>query len=173
MKQQTSTNSHTSVVAFTCGITRGKSGLQNLEEPASNEALKRIVRQEITTNFYRIDKKMQKKASQQDKLKRTPKARHQSPASLEDSSKTDLLYLGSGRRRREMCSIDWEEKNQARIHALIVPTRVLKQGGKPIVWVPARKASYVGTSSPKNQLISESEGQRWGSLVGKSKIKKA
>ncbi|GKD31700.1 hypothetical protein Tco_1242478, partial [Tanacetum coccineum] len=58
----------------------------------------------------------------------TPEARHQSPASSEDSSKTDLLHLGSSRGRREVCSIDWEEKNQARIHALIVTTRVPKQG---------------------------------------------
>ncbi|GJY35100.1 hypothetical protein Tco_0420478 [Tanacetum coccineum] len=58
----------------------------------------------------------------------TPEAHHQSPASLEDSSKTDLLHLGSGPGRREMCSIDWKEKNQARIHALIVTTRVPKQG---------------------------------------------
>ncbi|GKA08075.1 hypothetical protein Tco_0687406 [Tanacetum coccineum] len=57
----------------------------------------------------------------------TPEARHQSPASSEDSSKTDLLHLGSGRGRKEVCSLDWEEKNQARIHALIVTTRVSKQ----------------------------------------------
>ncbi|GKC69713.1 hypothetical protein Tco_1115596 [Tanacetum coccineum] len=58
----------------------------------------------------------------------TPEARHQSPASSEDSSKTDLLHLGSGREKRVVCSIDSEEKNQARIHALIVTTRVPKQG---------------------------------------------
>ncbi|GKD43092.1 hypothetical protein Tco_1267737 [Tanacetum coccineum] len=57
----------------------------------------------------------------------TPEAHHQSPASSEDSRKTDLLHLGSGGGRREVCSIDWEEKNQARIHALIVTTRVPKQ----------------------------------------------
>ncbi|GKC62257.1 hypothetical protein Tco_1089855 [Tanacetum coccineum] len=57
----------------------------------------------------------------------TPEARHQSPASSEDSSKTDLLHLGSGRGRKEVCSLDWEEKNQARIHALIVTTIVSKQ----------------------------------------------
>ncbi|GKB59967.1 hypothetical protein Tco_0916153 [Tanacetum coccineum] len=56
-----------------------------------------------------------------------PEARHQSPASSEDSSKTDLLHLGSGRGRKEVCSLDWEEKNQVRIHALIVTTRVSKQ----------------------------------------------
>ncbi|GJR33829.1 reverse transcriptase domain-containing protein [Tanacetum coccineum] len=58
----------------------------------------------------------------------TPEARHQSPTSSEDSSKTDLLHLGSGRGRRVVCSIDCEGKNQARIHALIVTTRVPKQG---------------------------------------------
>ncbi|GJS37982.1 hypothetical protein Tco_0536364 [Tanacetum coccineum] len=58
----------------------------------------------------------------------TLEARYQSPASSEDSSKTDLLHLGSGRGRRKVCSIDWKEKNQARIHALIVTTRVPKQG---------------------------------------------
>ncbi|GKG06301.1 hypothetical protein Tco_0326387, partial [Tanacetum coccineum] len=47
--------------------------------------------------------------------------------SSEDSNKTDLLHLGSCRRRREVCSIGWEEKNQARLHALIVTTRVPKQ----------------------------------------------
>ncbi|GKB38829.1 hypothetical protein Tco_0883771, partial [Tanacetum coccineum] len=54
-------------------------------------------------------------------------SRSPSPASSEDSSKTDLLHLGSGRGRRKVCSIDWEEKNQARIHALIVTTIVPKQ----------------------------------------------
>ncbi|GJW52211.1 hypothetical protein Tco_0093562 [Tanacetum coccineum] len=63
----------------------------------------------------------------------TPEARHQSPASSEDSSKTDLLHLGSGRGRMEVCSIEWEEKNQARIHALIVTTRVPKQR-EPRYW---------------------------------------
>ncbi|GJZ41941.1 hypothetical protein Tco_0588827 [Tanacetum coccineum] len=57
----------------------------------------------------------------------TLEVRHQSPVSSEDSNKTDLLHLGSGRERREVCSIGWEEKNQARIHALIVTTRVPKQ----------------------------------------------
>ncbi|GJT02337.1 reverse transcriptase domain-containing protein [Tanacetum coccineum] len=32
------------------------------------------------------------------------------------------------RGRRVVCSIDWEEKNQVRIHAMIVTTRVPKQG---------------------------------------------
>ncbi|GKG38908.1 hypothetical protein Tco_0460620, partial [Tanacetum coccineum] len=31
-------------------------------------------------------------------------------------------------RKEWVCSTDWEEKNQARIHALIVTTRVPKQG---------------------------------------------
>ncbi|GJV50674.1 reverse transcriptase domain-containing protein [Tanacetum coccineum] len=57
----------------------------------------------------------------------TPEARHQSLVSLEDSNKTDLFHLGSGRGRREVCSIGWEEKNQARLHALIVTTIVPKQ----------------------------------------------
>ncbi|GJS51749.1 reverse transcriptase domain-containing protein [Tanacetum coccineum] len=35
--------------------------------------------------------------------------------------------LGSVRGRREVCSIGWEEKNQERLHALIVTTRVPKQ----------------------------------------------
>ncbi|GKE11134.1 hypothetical protein Tco_1414685 [Tanacetum coccineum] len=57
----------------------------------------------------------------------TPEALHQSPVSSEDSNKTDLLHLGSGRGMREVYSIGWEEKNQARIHALIVTARVPKQ----------------------------------------------
>ncbi|GJW28545.1 reverse transcriptase domain-containing protein [Tanacetum coccineum] len=57
----------------------------------------------------------------------TPEARHQSPMSSQGSNKTDLLHLGSGRGRKEVCSIGWEEKNQARLHALIVTTRVPKQ----------------------------------------------
>ncbi|GKB57894.1 hypothetical protein Tco_0914080 [Tanacetum coccineum] len=36
----------------------------------------------------------------------TPEARHQSPASSEDSSKTDLLHLGSGRGRREVLVLE-------------------------------------------------------------------
>ncbi|GJY35618.1 reverse transcriptase domain-containing protein [Tanacetum coccineum] len=42
----------------------------------------------------------------------TLEAHHQSPASSKDSTKTDLLHVGSGRGRRVVCSIDWEEKNQ-------------------------------------------------------------
>ncbi|GKE84054.1 hypothetical protein Tco_1557796, partial [Tanacetum coccineum] len=57
----------------------------------------------------------------------TPEARHESPASSEDSNKTDFLHLGSGRERREVCSIGWEEKNQARLYALIVTAIVPKQ----------------------------------------------
>ncbi|GJR32348.1 hypothetical protein Tco_1108580 [Tanacetum coccineum] len=58
----------------------------------------------------------------------TPEARHQSPASSEDSSKTGLLHLGSGRGRREVCSIDWEEKNQVRIPSDMLPPRVPSKG---------------------------------------------
>ncbi|GJV74419.1 hypothetical protein Tco_1506003 [Tanacetum coccineum] len=54
-------------------------------------------------------------------------SRSPSPASSEDSSKTYLLHLGFGRGWKEVCSLDWEEKNQAHIHALIVTTRVSKQ----------------------------------------------
>ncbi|GKF98973.1 hypothetical protein Tco_0297756 [Tanacetum coccineum] len=57
----------------------------------------------------------------------TLEARHQSPVSSEASNKTDLLQLGSGRGRMDVCSIGWEEKNQARLHALIVTTIVPKQ----------------------------------------------
>ncbi|GKF61080.1 hypothetical protein Tco_0181134, partial [Tanacetum coccineum] len=59
-EQQTLTIS-TSVVRNT----RGKSGPQNLEEPASNEALRELVRQELPL----IAEKMQKEKEQQDKLK--------------------------------------------------------------------------------------------------------
>ncbi|GKD48616.1 hypothetical protein Tco_1277592 [Tanacetum coccineum] len=161
-EQQTSTIP-TSVVRNT----RGKSGPQNLEEPASNEALRELCDKNYHQLLPLIAEKMQKEKEQQDKLKavkarllygnesgrnprnheeshysesKTPTARTEprrrhgrkhsrspSPASSEDSSKTDLLHLGSGRGRREVCSIDWEEKNQARIHALIVTTRVPKQ----------------------------------------------
>ncbi|GKB05630.1 hypothetical protein Tco_0833825 [Tanacetum coccineum] len=57
----------------------------------------------------------------------TPEALHQSLVSSEDSNKTDLLHLGSDSERRDVYSIGWEEKNQARIHALIVTARVPKQ----------------------------------------------
>ncbi|GJY67344.1 hypothetical protein Tco_0469582 [Tanacetum coccineum] len=80
---------------------------------------------------------MQKEKEQQDKLKavkacllygnesgRNPRNHEESS---EDSSKTDLLHLGSSRGRREVCLIGWEEKNEARIHALIVTARVPKQ----------------------------------------------
>ncbi|GJR83955.1 reverse transcriptase domain-containing protein [Tanacetum coccineum] len=130
-EQQTSTIP-TSVVRNT----GGKSGPQNLEEPASNEALRELCDKNYHQLLPLIAEKMQKEKEQQDKLKAspeegmgasTPEARHQSPASSEDSSKTDLLHLGPGHRRRDVCSIDWEEKNNARIHALIVTTRVPKQ----------------------------------------------
>ncbi|GJR03298.1 reverse transcriptase domain-containing protein [Tanacetum coccineum] len=149
--------------------TGGKSGPQNLEEPASNEALRELCDKNYHQLLPLIAEKMQKEKEQQDKLKAerhayftamnlgeiqetmkslitpnpkrqlpgqireegmgasTPEARHQSPVSSEDSNKTDLLHLDSGRGRREVCSIGWEEKNQARIHALIVTARVPKQ----------------------------------------------
>ncbi|GJR03303.1 hypothetical protein Tco_0526287 [Tanacetum coccineum] len=161
-EQQTSTIP-TSVVRNT----GGKSGPQNLEEPASNEALRELCDKNYHQLLPLIAEKMQKEKEQQDKLKavkahllygnesgrnprnheeshysesKTPTARTEprrrhgrkhsrspSPVSSEDSNKTDLLHLGSGRGRREVCSIGWEEKNQARIHALIVTTRVPKQ----------------------------------------------
>ncbi|GJS17007.1 hypothetical protein Tco_0411479 [Tanacetum coccineum] len=136
-EQQTSTIP-TSVVRNT----RGKSGPQNLEEPASNEALRELCDKNYHQLLSLIAKKMQKEKEQQDKLKavkahqlygdesgrnqrnheesrysesKTPtarteprrrhgrkhsEARHQSSASSEDSSKTDLLHLGSGRGMR-------------------------------------------------------------------------
>ncbi|GJZ49366.1 reverse transcriptase domain-containing protein [Tanacetum coccineum] len=90
--------------------TGGKSGPQNLEEPASNEALRELCDKNYHQLLPLIAEKMQKEKEQQDKLKAnpeegmdasTPEACHQSPASSEDSSKTDLLHLGSGRGRRE------------------------------------------------------------------------
>ncbi|GJW70457.1 hypothetical protein Tco_0127374 [Tanacetum coccineum] len=72
-------------------------------------------------------------------------ALHQSLVSSEDSNKTDLLYLGSGRGRREVYSIGWEEKNKTRIHALIVTARVPKQRNR----VRMQKAHHKGTSSRK------------------------
>ncbi|GJS17670.1 hypothetical protein Tco_0412142, partial [Tanacetum coccineum] len=130
-KQETSTIP-TSVVRNT----GGKSGPQNLEELASNEALRELCDKNYHQLLPLIAEKMKKEKKQQDKLKAspeegmgpsTPEARHQSPTSSKDSRKTDLLHLGSGRGRKEVCSLDWEEKNQARTHALIVTTRVSKQ----------------------------------------------
>ncbi|GJX47374.1 hypothetical protein Tco_0272564 [Tanacetum coccineum] len=177
-EQQTSTIP-TSVVRNT----GGKSGPQNLEEPASNEALRELCDKNYHQLLPLIAEKMQKEKEQQDKLKashysesNSPNARdraqkkdngrstpegpgHQSPASSEDSSKTDLLHLGSGRGRREVCSIDWEEKNQARIHALIVTTRVPKSRGNDVV--PHRR-HLMRAHGPKEQLIirraTDSEG---------------
>ncbi|GJY07530.1 reverse transcriptase domain-containing protein [Tanacetum coccineum] len=64
----------------------------------------------------------------------TPEVRHQSPASSEDSSKTDLLHLGSGRGRKEGAE------------------------------APARKHHHEGTSSRRTSRYSESkdsEGGHW------------
>ncbi|GJZ08899.1 reverse transcriptase domain-containing protein [Tanacetum coccineum] len=130
-EQQTSTIP-TSVVRNT----GGKSGLQNLEEPASNEALRELCDKNYHQILPLIAEKMQKEKEQQDKLKAsreggmgasTLESHHQSPVSSEDSNKTDLLHLGSGRGRREVCSIGGEEKNLTHLHALIVTTRVPKQ----------------------------------------------
>ncbi|GJV36394.1 hypothetical protein Tco_1408871 [Tanacetum coccineum] len=130
-EQQTST-----IPTFVVRNTGGKSGPQNIEEPASNKALRELCDKNYHQLLPLIAKKMQKEKEQQDKLKAsreggmgasTPKACHQSPVSSEDSNKTDLLHLGFGREKREVCSIGWEEKNQAHLHALIVTTRVPKQ----------------------------------------------
>ncbi|GKD29865.1 reverse transcriptase domain-containing protein [Tanacetum coccineum] len=96
----------------------------------------------------------------------TPEAHHQSPVSSEDSNKTDLLHLGFGREKREVCSIGWEEKNQARIHALIVTARVPQAKGTE---VPARKHHHEGTSSRRTIRYSESEDSEGGHWKSKSK----
>ncbi|GJU16761.1 hypothetical protein Tco_1144727 [Tanacetum coccineum] len=122
--------------------TRGKSGPQNLEEPASNEALRELCDKNYHQLLPLIAEKMQKEKKHQDKLKAsreegmdviTPEARHQSLVSSRDLNKTDFPHLGPGRGRMEVCSLDWEEKNQARLHALIITTRVPKQR-EPRYW---------------------------------------
>ncbi|GJS17401.1 reverse transcriptase domain-containing protein [Tanacetum coccineum] len=95
----------------------------------------------------------------------TPEARHQSPVSSEDSNKTDLLHLGSGRGRREVCSIGWEEKNQARIHALIVTTRVPKQREPRY----RQESIIMRAHRPKEHGLSESEDSEGGHWKSKSK----
>ncbi|GJZ44218.1 hypothetical protein Tco_0591473 [Tanacetum coccineum] len=69
----------------------------------------------------------------------TPKARHQSLVSSEDSNKTDLLHLGFGRRRREGTE------------------------------VPAKKHHHEGTSSRRTSGYSESEDSKGGHWKSKSK----
>ncbi|GJW39187.1 reverse transcriptase domain-containing protein, partial [Tanacetum coccineum] len=71
----------------------------------------------------------------------TPEARHQSPTSLEDSSKIDLLHLGSGRGRR----------------------------GARGTEVPARKHHHEGTSSRRTSGYSKSEDNEGGHWKSKSK----
>ncbi|GJU29863.1 hypothetical protein Tco_1173452 [Tanacetum coccineum] len=69
----------------------------------------------------------------------TPEARHQSPVSSEDSNKTDLLHLGSGRGRREGTE------------------------------VPLRRHHHEGTSSRRTSGYSESEDSEGGHWKSKSK----
>ncbi|GKC56127.1 hypothetical protein Tco_1083725 [Tanacetum coccineum] len=66
----------------------------------------------------------------------TPEVRHQSPVSLEDSNKIDLLHLGSGHERREVCSIGYSESEDS-------------EGGH---W-----KNHEGTSSRRTSGYSESE----------------
>ncbi|GKE39785.1 hypothetical protein Tco_1463190, partial [Tanacetum coccineum] len=164
-EQQTST-----IPTFVVRNTGGKGGTQNLEEPASNEALRELCDKNYHQLLPLIAKKIQKEKEQQDKLKAV-KARllygnesGRNPRNHEEShyseSKTPTARTELRRRlgrkhsrspspvasvfrrlkqnrspsprlrpRKEgVCSTDWEEKNQARIHAPIVTTRVPKQG---------------------------------------------
>ncbi|GKA57171.1 hypothetical protein Tco_0756359 [Tanacetum coccineum] len=150
--------------------TGGKSGPQNLEEPASNEALRELCDKNYHKLLPLIAEKMQKEKEQQDKLKAV-KARllydnesGRNPRNHEEShyskSKTPTVRTEPRRRhgrkhsrspspvasvfrrlkqnrspsprlrprKEEVCSTDWEEKNQAHIHALIVTIGVPKQG---------------------------------------------
>ncbi|GJR85237.1 hypothetical protein Tco_0209248 [Tanacetum coccineum] len=136
-EQQTSTLP-TSVVRNT----RGKSSPQNLEEPASNEALRELCDKNYHQLLPLIAEKMQKEMEQQDKLNAV-KARllysnesRRNPRNHEEShyseSKTPTIRTEPRRRHgpkhsRSPSPIASEEKNQARIHALIVTTRVPKQ----------------------------------------------
>ncbi|GJY65923.1 reverse transcriptase domain-containing protein [Tanacetum coccineum] len=57
----------------------------------------------------------------------TPKRPLLSPRIFNKTPRKPIFLPRLDRGRRDVCSIDWEEKNQARIHALIVTTRVPKQ----------------------------------------------
>ncbi|GKA36084.1 hypothetical protein Tco_0722575, partial [Tanacetum coccineum] len=50
-------------------------------------------------------------------------ARRRLPVSSKDSNKTDLLHLGPGRGRREVCSTGWEENNEVHLHVLTAAIR--------------------------------------------------
>ncbi|GJU33003.1 hypothetical protein Tco_1176592 [Tanacetum coccineum] len=125
-----------------CAVHWEIGGPQNLEEPASNEALRELCDNNYHQRLPLIAEKMQKEKEQQDKLKAV-KARllygnesGRNPRNHEEShyseSKTPTARKspgeGWGAALRSPSPVGQEEKNHARIHALIVTTRVPKQG---------------------------------------------
>ncbi|GKE26957.1 hypothetical protein Tco_1442341, partial [Tanacetum coccineum] len=96
----------------------------------------------------------------------TPEAHHQSPVSSEDSNKTDLLHLGSGRGRREVCSIGWEKKELGASTRSDSHHQSSQTKGTE---VPARKHHHEGTSSRITSEYSESKDSEGGHWKSKSK----
>ncbi|GJR36059.1 reverse transcriptase domain-containing protein [Tanacetum coccineum] len=154
-EQQTSTIP-TSVVRNT----RGKSGPQNLEEPASNEALRELCDKNYHQLLPLIAEKMQKEKEQQDKLK---------------AVKARLLYGNeSGRNPR-----NHEESRYSKSKTPTAWTEPRKRHGRnhsrspsPVASgteVLARKHHHEGTLSRRTSRFSESEDSERGHWKSKSK----
>ncbi|GKD23603.1 reverse transcriptase domain-containing protein [Tanacetum coccineum] len=180
-EQQTSTIP-TSVVRNT----RGKGGPQNLEEPASNEALRELCDKNYHQLLPLIAEKMQKEKEQQDKLKAV-KARllygnesERNPRNHEEShyseSKTPTAQTEPKRRlgRKHSRSPSPVASVFRRLKQNRSPSprlRSRKEGSFQArgTEVPARKHHHEDTSSRRTSGYSESEDSEGGHWKSKSK----
>ncbi|GKC88510.1 reverse transcriptase domain-containing protein [Tanacetum coccineum] len=92
-----------------------------------------------------------------------PEAHHRLPVSSKDSNKTGLLHLGPGRRRRVVCSIGWEEKNEVHLHilttAIRVPTKRKLRCNQGSIIIGARRPGKLAD----NQRVKRVRGGHWKS----------
>ncbi|GKC38978.1 reverse transcriptase domain-containing protein [Tanacetum coccineum] len=176
-EQQTSTIP-TSIVRNT----GGKSRPQNPKEPASNEALRELCDKNYHQILPLIAEKMQKEKEQQDKLKAV-KARllygnesGRNPRNHEEShyseSKTPTARTEPRRRHGRKHSRSpspvasaGKKKNQARLHALIVTTRVPKQREPRYrTRMPSHVKTYDRSGDPEDHIKlfqSAAKIERW------------
>ncbi|GKC38876.1 reverse transcriptase domain-containing protein [Tanacetum coccineum] len=136
-EQQTST-----IPIFVVRNTGGKGGPQNLEEPASNEALRELCDKNYHKLLPLIAEKMQKEKEQQDKLKAAPAAERGGV----------FNRLG----RKEPGAYTRSDSHHQSSQAMGTE-------------VPARKHHHEGTSSRRTSGYSESEDSKGGHRKSKSK----
>ncbi|GJW70041.1 hypothetical protein Tco_0126958 [Tanacetum coccineum] len=162
-----------------------RNGPQGLEEPMSDEVLREVCDKIYHQLLPLIAEKMQKEKEQKDKLNAV-KARliYGEESRIKIRSREESHYSesktptarteprrrhggsGSGHRKKEACSIGWEERSQLHLRVLIVVNGVPKQKRTE---VEARRRQQKGTPSRTTSQYSESEDSEGGHWKSKSR----